>query len=259
MEKPALSLRARSGIDPRWSGRRRLPRAVRQDTGLSDSRRSGLARAASKTKSWFASAGRCTRSGATPSARRGGVSRRRLRGAHGRFRRRSSGRGRPSDRTDDRSLRGPLPPPLTQCKVVAPAQYRTRLHPLSVNSTTTERMHYVDHTVHAPAMTLEHLVDQYWFPALGLLISAEGQRLAPFVPRPLPGGVLVVDQGDRRAARCRTERASVGCISSGSRARHVSRRASPDRQVPTSPITATIMLDIVPLIDLGATNGRCRC
>ena len=50
-------------------------------------------------------------------------------------------------------------------------QYRTRLHPLSVNSTTTEAMHYVPHTVDAPAMTLEHLVDQFWFPKLGLLIS----------------------------------------------------------------------------------------
>ena len=60
--------------------------------------------------------------------------------------------------------------------------------PLSVNSTTTERMHYVDHVVHAPAMTLEHLVDQYWFPTLGLLISRARPRLAPFVSRAVPGG-----------------------------------------------------------------------
>jgi capsular polysaccharide biosynthesis protein len=70
---------------------------------------------------------------------------------------------------------GGLPPPLSQCEVVAPAQYRTRLHPLSINSTNEERVHYIDHTVHAPAMTLEHLVDQYWFPAFGLLISPEGR------------------------------------------------------------------------------------
>ena len=70
---------------------------------------------------------------------------------------------------------GRFPPPLAQCTVVEASEYRTRLHPLSVNSTTTERMHYVDHTVHAPAMILEHLVDQYWFPAFGLLISKAGQ------------------------------------------------------------------------------------
>ena len=70
---------------------------------------------------------------------------------------------------------GRFPPPLAQCTVVEACEYRTRLHPLSVNSTTTERMHYVDHTVHAPAMILEHLVDQYWFPAFGLLISKAGQ------------------------------------------------------------------------------------
>jgi capsular polysaccharide biosynthesis protein len=70
---------------------------------------------------------------------------------------------------------GRLPPPLSQCEVVAPAQYRTRLHPLSVNSMNEERAHYIDHAVNAPAMTLEHLVNQYWFPAFGLLISPEGQ------------------------------------------------------------------------------------
>jgi capsular polysaccharide biosynthesis protein len=70
---------------------------------------------------------------------------------------------------------GRLPPPRSQCEAVAPAQYQTRLHPLSVNSTNAERVHYIDHTVNAPAMTLEHLVDQYWFPAFGLLISPEGR------------------------------------------------------------------------------------
>jgi capsular polysaccharide biosynthesis protein len=99
---------------------------------------------------------------------------------------------------------GRLPPPLSQCEVVAPAQYRTRLHPLSVNSTNEERVHYIDHAVNAPAMTLEHLVNQYWFPAFGLLISPEGQVwrhsfLGPFregylssikaiIERPLPDG-----------------------------------------------------------------------
>jgi len=71
---------------------------------------------------------------------------------------------------------GRPPPPLAQCEVVAPASYRTRAHPLSVNSRDAgERVHYLDHTVHAPAMTLEHLVDQYWFPAFGMLISPQGR------------------------------------------------------------------------------------
>lgn len=97
---------------------------------------------------------------------------------------------------------GRFPPQNTQCTVVEPCQYRTRLHPLTVNSTTSERMHYVEHDVHAPAMTLEHLVHQYWFPAFGLLISKTGlvwrhSFLVPFregylasvkaiVDRPLP-------------------------------------------------------------------------
>jgi capsular polysaccharide biosynthesis protein len=68
-----------------------------------------------------------------------------------------------------------LPPPLTQCEVVPAAQYRTRLHPLTVNSSDNDRVHYLEHTVHAPAMTLEHLLDQYWFPAFGLLVSPEGR------------------------------------------------------------------------------------
>jgi capsular polysaccharide biosynthesis protein len=102
------------------------------------------------------------------------------------------------------SYEGRLPRPLAQCEVVAPCQYRTRTHPLSVISTNAERVHYIDHTVHAPAMTLEHLVDQYWFPAFGLLISPEGRVwrhsfMVPFregylssikaiVDRPLPDG-----------------------------------------------------------------------
>jgi hypothetical protein len=82
---------------------------------------------------------------------------------------------------------GQLPPPLAQSTVVEATQYRTKLHPLTVNSTTTESMHYVAHTVDAPAMTLEHLGGQYWFPKLGLLISKEGRVwrhsfLGPFQP-----------------------------------------------------------------------------
>ena len=82
------------------------------------------------------------------------------------------------DRTSELAVvpfEGRFPPPQAQCTVVEAAQYRTRLHPLTVNSTTTEAMHYVEHTVDAPPLTLEHLVDQYWFPKLGLLISKDGR------------------------------------------------------------------------------------
>jgi capsular polysaccharide biosynthesis protein len=70
---------------------------------------------------------------------------------------------------------GRFPPPLSQCEVVAPIRYEKTAHPLSVNSTKDERVHYLDHTVEAPAMMLEHLVDQYWFPYFGLLVSEQGQ------------------------------------------------------------------------------------
>ncbi len=81
------------------------------------------------------------------------------------------------DRTTELAVvpfEGRFPPPQAQCTVVGATQYRTRLHPLTINSTTTEAMHYVDHTVDAPPLTLEHLVDPFWFPKLGLLISDDG-------------------------------------------------------------------------------------
>ncbi len=61
------------------------------------------------------------------------------------------------------------------------------------------------HTVDAPAMTLEHLVDQFWFPKLGLLISKQGLHLAPFLPRTVPVGLSHLGQGDRSTGRGRTE------------------------------------------------------
>ena len=94
---------------------------------------------------------------------------------------------------------GRLPPPLTRCEVVAPVQYRTRMHPLSVDSRDhAERLHYIDHTVHAPAMMLEHLTDQYWFPAFGVLISPEGRIwrhsfLVPFREGYLSSITAIVD------------------------------------------------------------------
>jgi hypothetical protein len=149
---------------------------------------------------------------------------------------------------------GRFPPPMAQCTIVEACEYRTTLHPLSVNSTTTERMHYVDHAVHAPAMTLEHLVDQYWHPALGLLISKQGlvwrhSFLGPFqegflssfkeiVDRPLPDGRswhLFYPERLSRAPTISGEHLLV---------------ANSDK-----PNYGHYLLDIVPLIHLGANMG----
>ena len=150
---------------------------------------------------------------------------------------------------------GRLPPPLTQCEVVAPCQYQTRMHPLSVNSTNAERVHYVDHTVHAPAMTLEHLVDQYWFPAFGLLISPEGRVwrhsfLGPFqegylssikaiVRRPQADGTLERRLHLERLARA-PRIAGEHLLIAGSDKHNYGH----------------YLQDIVPLIELGAKIGR---
>lgn len=96
---------------------------------------------------------------------------------------------------------GRPPPPLAECTVVEACRYETKLHPLSVNSTTSEAMHYVPHMVDAPAMTLEHLVDQFWFPKLGLLISNDGlvwrhSFLGPFQPGFLTSVKEIVDLPD---------------------------------------------------------------
>ena len=149
---------------------------------------------------------------------------------------------------------GRFPPPLAQCTVVEPCEYRTKLHPLSVNSTTTEAMHYVDHTVHAPAMTLEHLSTQYWFPKLGLLVSEQGlvwrhSFLGPFqegflssvdaiVDRPRPGrnarASLLPRAAEARAedrGRASSDRqfraAELRALSPGHRSPDRSRRAHP--------------------------------
>ena len=149
---------------------------------------------------------------------------------------------------------GRFPPPLAQCVVVEPCQYRTRLHPLSVNSTTAERVHYIDHTVDAPAMTLEHLVDQYWFPALGLLISPQGRIwrhsfLGPFqdgfvssikaiVDRPMPDGTKEHWLYRERLSRIPRLSGEYLLI------------ANSDQ-----PNYGHYMLDIVPLVHLGAKMG----
>ena len=177
--------------------------------------------------------------------------RRRLRGAL------SSSAGVPVALDETTNLKaapfeGRLPPPLTQCEVVAPVQYRTRMHPLSVNSRDhAERLHYIDHTVHAPAMMLEHLTDQYWFPAFGVLISPEGRIwrhsfLVPFregylssikaiVDYPLPDGT--------RELRLHLERLKRAPRIAGE---HLLIAGSDKHNY------GHYLHDIVPLIDLGA-------
>jgi hypothetical protein len=146
---------------------------------------------------------------------------------------------------------GHIPPPLAQCTVVEACEYRTKLNQLSVNSTTTEAMHYVDHDVYAPPLTLEHLVDQYWFPKLGLLVSNRGlvwrhSFLGPFqegflssveaiVEKPLPDGGrehLLYLERLKAAPAMPSERLLI---------------ANSER-----PNYGHYLLDIVPLIHLGA-------
>jgi len=145
---------------------------------------------------------------------------------------------------------GRFPPPLAQCTVVAAREYRTKPHPLSVNSTTTERMHYEPHVVRAPALTLEHLVDHYWHPALGLLISREGQVwrhsfLGPFQEGFLAGVKAIAERRLPDGAREHLfyERRMHAPVIEGE---HLL-VANSDR-----PNFGHYMLDIVPLLHLGA-------
>ena len=149
------------------------------------------------------------------------------------------------------AFEGRFPPPLAQCTVVEACRYQTKLHALSVNSTTTERMHYVGHTVDAPALILEHLVDQYWFPKLGLLISKQGvvwrhSFLGPFqegflssvreiVDRPLPDGTREHRFCPQRLARAPAIAGERLLIANSEQ-----------------PNYGHYLLDIVPLIHLGA-------
>jgi hypothetical protein len=149
---------------------------------------------------------------------------------------------------------GRFPPPFAQCTVVEPTQYRTKLHPLSVNSTTTERMHYVGHDVDAPAMTLEHLVGQFWFPKLGLLLSQQGlvwrhSFLGPFqegflssvdavVERPLPDGTHAHAFYPERLRGAPTIPGEFLLIANSEQ-----------------PNYGHYLLDIVPLVHLGARMG----
>jgi capsular polysaccharide biosynthesis protein len=149
---------------------------------------------------------------------------------------------------------GRLPPPLTQCEVVAPCQYRTRLHPLSVNSTKDECVHYVDHTVDAPAMTLEHLVNQYWFPYFGLLVSEQGQVWRHSYLGPFQDGFLTRVKAivDRPLAD-----GSKQHLLFPDRLKRIPRIAGEHLLLAGSdlPNYGHYLLDVVPLIDLGVKLG----
>ena len=149
---------------------------------------------------------------------------------------------------------GGFPPPLAQYTVVDERQYRVKLHPLSVNSTTTESVHYADHIVHAPSMTLEHLIDHYWHPALGLLISRDGliwrhSFLGPFqdgfltsikaiVDRTTPDGTMEHFFYEDRLGRVPTIKGEHLLIANSD-----------------LPNYGHYMLDIAPLVHLGAKMG----
>ncbi len=149
---------------------------------------------------------------------------------------------------------GRFPPPLAQCTVVKERRYQARLHPLSVNSTTTESVHYSDHIVHAPSMTLEHLVDHYWHPALGLLISRDGliwrhSFLGPFQDGFLSSIKAIVDRP--------TPDGRVEHIFYEDRLGRVSTIVGEHLLIANSelPNFGHYLLDIVPLIRLGAKMG----
>lgn len=72
-------------------------------------------------------------------------------------------------------FQGRLPAPGTQCLVYGEAPVSVRAHVLSRNSTTPERIHYMDHEVTAAGLTLEHPGPHFWFPRTGLLLSAKGK------------------------------------------------------------------------------------
>ena len=147
---------------------------------------------------------------------------------------------------------GRFPPPLAQCEVVPRVQYQTRAHPLSVHSRDpAERIHYVDHAVNPPPMMLEHLTDQYWFPAFGVLISPEGRIwphsfLAPFRKGYLSSIKAIVDWPQRDGTselRLHPERLRSAPRIAGE---HLLIAGSDKHNY------GHYLHDIVPLIDLGA-------
>jgi hypothetical protein len=149
---------------------------------------------------------------------------------------------------------GRFPPPLSQCVVVEGSAYEQRLHPLSVNSSTPEAGAYLPHEVRAPPMTLEHLLDQYWFPKLGLMISEKGRIwrhsfLGPFQPGFLTSVDAIVE---RLGADGSSE-----ALFFPERLSRVSRIEGEHLIVANSekPNYGHYLLDMVPLIHLGAAMG----
>jgi capsular polysaccharide biosynthesis protein len=253
VDKQLLSLPSRSGIDPRLS-RRPAACAVGAGPDLLDSQRNAVARDRIENEK-VVRLNRLLHAAWRDAVRTPWRNlRRRLRDALP-----ASSDGVPVALDETTNLtavpyEGRLPPPLSRCEVVAPAQYQTRLHPLSVNSTNAERIHYLQHNVHAPGMTLEHLVEQYWFPAFGLLISPEGRVwrhsfIVPFrvgylssikaiADRPLPDGT--------REPRLHLERLARAPRIAGE---HLLIAGSDKHNY------GHYLHDIVPLIDLGARMG----
>lgn len=149
---------------------------------------------------------------------------------------------------------GRFPPPGAQCVVVEPAEYPTTLHPLSVNSTTGEAGHYVPHVVRAPSMMLEHLTGQFWFPALGLLISPDGKVWRHSFLGPFQDGFLTTVKEIVERERPDGTREPLFYPE---RLMHAPRIAEPRLIVANSekPNYGHWTLDMIPLIALAAEHG----
>ena len=230
VDKAPLSLRARSGIDPRLKqagGSLRYWSRI----GLSDSQRSGVARDLIENEKLV----RLSRS--LHAAWRDAVRtpwrnlRRRLRDALP-----VSSEGVPValDEATDLTVvpyEGGLPPPLSQCEVVAACAIPNP--PASAQRQFDERRTRPLHRSHRSCAGDDARASRQSILVSGLrpLDFAGGSSLAPFVPWPLSGGVLVVDQGDRRAAASgRNARAPAPSRATRARASY-RRRAFADRRV----------------------------
>ena len=130
--------------------------------------------------------------------------------------RRRSGLGRLDDRARTRAVRWPLSSAACAMRGPRAGAISEQAHPLSVNSTKDERVHYLDHTVEAPAMTLEHLTDQYWFPYFGLLISEQGRVWRHSYLGPFQDGFLTQGQGGCGPAAAGRNQRAPALSSSGS-------------------------------------------
>lgn len=84
------------------------------------------------------------------------------------------------------AFNGALPEPGARCWVVADAPVTISFHPLSVQSDDPgEKIHYSDHQIIAPGLTLENPGPHYWFARSGALIAESGaiwphSFMAPF-------------------------------------------------------------------------------